>query len=467
MIFLPLTVKHSPASIRAQSHSTLSPPRISHASPAGQILLPRILLPQVARLTRSAFPSSKNLVDHISPHRLEPAATHPALAVLCLGTLSELFLTTFKVSFSRAIVYRPYLTYLPDENIKITILPESTDQKSYRLSIEDLQQVTGMTPQQIANHNEQPRPESKEKLREVRSSFYPHSTVYKPSNPSPYMEAVCNGTAKGKSKVLGNRHITPNNSQVNLTRRPESAASLIKTIAANTPKPSSSTTSLVSNGERGTAVIITSRTPQPSVSRLPTIERESSFPRLSQEWKTWMTSQVATLENPVTEPIRLNEAYQPQIELVSHGFEIVPGDVSTSTPEEILAAKRPAVGPRPGLLHSKSEQMIDRFPLLDIGHSAKKVTLEPAQRLDRARSAINLNAQRSPERATRLARMQNSTPKSKRDTVAGSYGPLKFRTTNDISPAKTQLAGTENMVDVFLTSRRRNLALGDESDVFL
>jgi len=294
------------------------------------------------------------------------------------------------VRVSKSVIFNP----VADDDTSEMFSTRPASRKYRGLSIEMLSEATGMTPQQIAEHNERARPEAKQQLREVRSSFFPHSSETQPLKTSPYRQAVAGrtathtGTNDHPARVMnGKNYRSAQLSGASFLHRSGSAtgsaSAYSRTSSGNTTRPFESAVSLVksgASGEPGTAVIITTRSTKRNSGVSPDTEPESSSARSSKEWKRWMSSQVANLENQTTERIQINEAYRPQrvghqrenAQIHGDDVQIGSGRTSSMTSKQLLAGMHHNMGPRPVLKHRNSEQMVDRFPVIDIGPPAKR-----------------------------------------------------------------------------------------------
>lgn len=460
---------------------------------------------------------------------------------------------------------------VPGNRIDEFFASRRANRNSRPLTIEMITEATGMTPQQIADHNEGVRPVSKQQLRDVRSSFFPHTSEVNAFKASPYKQAVGEGTGASN---LPNDH---NRDVAKVTHRSGSGISLTNAYLRSTSNKISnpfdspiSPVSSITSGEPGSAVFITTRSTNPKIGSSPITELNSSSTNSSQEWKKWMSSEVSNLEKQATERIKINEAYSsPKVGHQRESAQIHGDDVQVGSGHPSSAIfKQPLAGmhrdtrSKPGLLRTNSEQMVDRFPLIDrpavmrnasdqapllLNHRSSvptlmisdvdsernladpvfngrstalsmvsQISLHPTastpktpylpsndvegnasppfentdsldRRSQRTRSMAHLRSRHSPERAYRLQRMRGSNPGLGEafDRRLGSADPSqqndqalgentrrpsqemehKIHRAGPSDPIGTndQAAGREQMLDIFLTSRRRNMRISEES----
>ena len=244
----------------------------------------------------------------------------------------------------------------------------------------------GLTPQQIADHNERTERQRKRPLREVKSAFFPPSTHFQSTETSPYRRATL-ASANEDSGV----DVDPEPAQVKVRdmtlrshtsktgrRLPSgtgSESTYSRSSSGRTPRPYGSAFCLSkseSNGEPGTAVIITSRPAYFDPTIAPSIRRRHSSAK-SSEWKGWMASQVAHLEDHATDEIEVYDAYpvresyhrRENAQLDGDDSEIRPRRASDLARKQPLAALHINAASRPPLQRKVSDTMVERFPLLE------------------------------------------------------------------------------------------------------
>ncbi|KAI9879258.1 MAG: hypothetical protein M1830_009118 [Pleopsidium flavum] len=388
----------------------------------------------------------------------------------------DAFTTSQGVRLSRSLPFNP----VEDDHTGEFFSNRSALRKSRTLSIDMLSEATGMTPQQIAEHNERVRPEAKPQLREVRSSFFPHSSETQPLSTSPYRQAVAGsaatytGTNGHQAKAIieqERRSAHPNG--ITLSRNGTATGSVSaysRTSSGETLKPFDSSVSLVNSvndDAPGTAVIITTRSTKRHPAVVPDTGIEPSSARSSNEWKRWMSSEVASLENQSTEHIRINEVYRPQ--RVSHQREsaqihgddvqIGSGRVSSMTLKQPLAGMHHNMGPRPVLKQRNSEQMVDRFPLLAMGLPAKKNAAEHGNPSSSQRSSVPSrkisNVENERYSAGQLGRRYSNVPRMTSQTSL--HSTASNSRTPDPQPNSFHRSASQSSAKLGPANRRQNL----------
>lgn len=249
----------------------------------------------------------------------------------------------------------------------------------------------GLTLQQIAEINEHRISLPKRPLREVRSAFFPASMRIERSNPSPYrraMHACIESEPESQSHtIFGDRPRSEGPSKaVNGRLRngsiTESVSIYSRSTGGDTPKAARSSISLPrseSSGEAGTAIIITGHSGKHKQSpHAATMPHKYSSVASSRNWRNFMASQVASLEDfetrqgqtinalSVKDSGHRRENAQADNDEVSIG-KFQPPSVLPNQPLAIIHGNS---NPPRGWNHKVSHSLGDRSPLRIIGHSS-------------------------------------------------------------------------------------------------
>lgn len=245
------------------------------------------------------------------------------------------------------------------------------------------------TPQEFAERSERLYPQRRGPLREVRSSFFPPSTRIESLKISPYRRAVQassedrSGTEDESYDVIPKSlETTP---QLDIGRQLFRRGSTVgfgsiysRTTGGNTPGPLDSYVSLApseSGGEPGTAVIITNHTGGFNVPTLPAVPRGNTSAKSSNEWKTWMASEVAGLGNGSRSRANCSDDFAMRENGHNREYSQINGDdvqVGIRSSSNLLVKQPLAIihgnlANRPALRNKSSDQMSERFPVLDVG----------------------------------------------------------------------------------------------------
>lgn len=267
--------------------------------------------------------------------------------------------------------------------------------QTYQQKLLDMQ--VGLTLQQMAERNENGNQSPKRPLRELKSTFFPSSMRIERSNTSPYRRAMDasgeneDGVETGAEEFcdveIENspfRQITPNGARARSVIGTESIYS--RTSSGNTPKPDTSSLSLAvssGSGERGSAVIITTRASRKYKQSLRAFEQPSnSSVKPSGDWQKWMASQVDKLENQGEENRRIfgpkfvKENGHKRENAQIDGDDVGIGKLRAfdESPKQPLGIIQGNAFSRPVLRHQTSLPMIGRFPLQEIGQLAQSNT---------------------------------------------------------------------------------------------
>ncbi|MCJ1372119.1 hypothetical protein MMC20_003340 [Loxospora ochrophaea] len=251
----------------------------------------------------------------------------------------------------------------------------------------------GLTPQQIAEHNErneQVDSRRKEPLKEMRSSFFPPSSHYQNSRISPYMRILRDSieetrrppTAHDRSQGRA-RSVTPlsQDTQVKRNRSGTTESAYSRSTSGNSPREYENPFSHVSStdhGESDSAVIMVEGPISYEYPIPPSPHQKQSSIRSSSDWKAFLASEVANLERDVTRLERERNAGNDIHPSQRFGHrrehaQINDDDVEANTrlnsksSKRSLARARRQPSQRPGVNHKTSDRMIERFPVFDRG----------------------------------------------------------------------------------------------------
>ncbi|MCJ1313668.1 hypothetical protein MMC25_007347 [Agyrium rufum] len=250
--------------------------------------------------------------------------------------------------------------------------------------------LESLTPQEVANRNEQLEQENKRPLREVKSAFFPPTAHYENKTISPFRQSKVikvpnesNLTTNLSVRKRYPRASTITSPQAGLSGT-ESESTYSRTTSGRTPQGQSS--SAIARGldsssleETGTATIIVS---QSTKSHAPVVRSQSNLStQSSAEWKQWTAAQVANLERqgrvtsnaqPVEEKARIaagNGHRREHAQLDGDDTQVQPrrptmssNSASSTTIPQPLAALVGSMS-RPTLKHKTSDQMVEKFPL--------------------------------------------------------------------------------------------------------
>lgn len=244
-------------------------------------------------------------------------------------------------------------------------------------------------PQDLTERTDRFYPQRRGPLREVRSSFFPPSTRIESLKISPYRRAVQGSSEERRDTedetydAYGRSHgIDP---QLNISRQLfcrgstiESGSVYSRTQGGNTPRPTDSYVTLTGSecaGEPGTAVIITTHNGGFNAPTIPAERTGNTSVKSSNEWKTWMASEVANLENgsqgsrSCYDDWTLKENGHQREYSQINGDDVQVGIQRSYNPlpKQPLAIIHGNLANRPALRSKRSDQMLDRFPVLNVG----------------------------------------------------------------------------------------------------
>ncbi|KAI9812300.1 MAG: hypothetical protein M1827_004749 [Pycnora praestabilis] len=291
----------------------------------------------------------------------------------------------------------------------------------------------GLTPQQAADLNERMRMEPKHRLKTVKSSLYPSSAGTTTNTSDSYRHSIGAKPDAGDSTeqlpgdlfVMKHPRVSKKSPIPRQSNATGSASIYSRSTNSNAPKPAGDRVASGAGSEHiepGTAMIITTRSTKHPVNASSTSKRGRSSSRLSNDWKAWMSSQVATLEKENAVPVELNEADRSRApghrreEAQIDGEDTKIANSKSVTTKQPLAAVAGNILSRPMLKHKASEQQM--FPLIHIGPPPGKYNLP--QRPS-SRNNSNYAGHRLP-----------SVPEKENVLVAGSAYP-KIRTVRSIA----------------------------------
>ncbi|KAH0562404.1 hypothetical protein GP486_002905 [Trichoglossum hirsutum] len=190
------------------------------------------------------------------------------------------------------------------------------DPASRRPSLSHLQVVDSLmdgntlTPQQVANHNEKMRLNRGHVLREARSTFFPNLSGPRITTPSPY-KRVLGGVGSESERtavdLTASAHILQKLRKISENSVPQRQGSVTgcssvysRTTSGSTPKPEDNAMFLSHRepSDTGTAIIITDHAFRGGTG--PTRKSTNTLSRSSNEWKTWMSSEILSLDRQNT-----------------------------------------------------------------------------------------------------------------------------------------------------------------------
>ncbi|KAI4132753.1 MAG: hypothetical protein LQ347_002473 [Umbilicaria vellea] len=244
-------------------------------------------------------------------------------------------------------------------------------------------------PHDLTERTERKYPQRRGPLREIRSPFFPPSTRIESLKISPYRRAVQgsseerSGTEDETYEAFGRSHGI--DQQPNISRQLFRRGSTIgsdsvysQTQDGNTPRPTDSYVTLTGSecaGEPGTAVIITNRKGDSNAPTVPAVRTRNTSAKSSNEWKTWMASEVASLENEsqgngscYDDWILKENGHQREYSQIN-GDDVQVGIQRSYNPlpKQPLAIIHGNLANRAPLRCKRSDQMLDRFPVLNVG----------------------------------------------------------------------------------------------------
>lgn len=284
-------------------------------------------------------------------------------------------------------------------------------------------------PQELPERSERVSPQRRGPLREVRSSFFPPSTRIESLKISPYRSAV-QASSEDRRDTEDETYDSITRSigpapQINIGRQLYRCGSTIgsgsiysRTTGGNTPRPTDSYVSLAgseSGCETGTAVIITNHTGGLNAPAVRAVRTGNTSAKSSNEWKTWMASEVASLENGGRSEInccddcftRDNGHKREYSQINGEDVQVGIQRSFNHLAKQPLAILHVDAANRRALRSKRSGQMLDRFPIIDVGsppdNSVPKRAPQHVELLPRSSSNIENErfpssyAQRNPD----------------------------------------------------------------------
>ncbi|KAH0538186.1 hypothetical protein FGG08_005202 [Glutinoglossum americanum] len=391
-----------------------------------------------------------------------------------------------------------------------------------------------LTPQQAADHNEKTRTDRGHVLREARSTFFPNLGGPRVTTPSPYKRALGNVCSENERTTIDltasayNLQKLRKISENSVSQRPDSVAGCSsvysRTTSGDTPKLEDFTTPLGRRepSETGTAIIITDRISRNGISplRRPTNLSSGS----SNEWKAWMSSEIAGLDkqNALMGHQREGAQIDGDDTLIGCGDGNLPPQASRILPlstvhgnvviRQVPRYKVPSGVVIPlidtGQLESAQSALLSQ----QHGHGIRPVSsvsslcptntyvtnssmgrLNSASRRDklRARSAVDMRLRYSPIRVRGFAAdgevLKGRAAAGLSEAAGGQLGPVSSggsghdENSSPVGgegyeevdgtglmgplepPARGGVVGSQRMVDLFLSSRRRRIRGSDGS----
>ena len=388
-----------------------------------------------------------------------------------------------------------------------------------------------MTLQQIAEMDDRGILLPKRPLHEVKSTFFPPSTHIERSSPSPYRrvmhasnetEAESQSCVNLKNGPLSEGPVSAIAGRLHAGSVTGSDSVYSRSSGGDTPKGTRSSSSIAmseGSGEAGTAIIITGH---PNKSLQPAhpvvIQHGNSSVASSGNWRNFMATQVASLENygtrqepknyvhPVKDSGHKRENAQldntevtigrlhSQADTLEQPLAVIQGksnhwETSTRSPLKIIDPSTKAgnvkqndsipTSKTPGLLSRTSNVENERHPynrvqgpsggLWQKSHSSLKMLA------DQKTSATTANPRYSPERAERLRRIKSSTGMSPEKPLSDTENQAQLPVPSgeeqygsdrpETNPVdfQTQVGENKKLVDSFLKGRRSVLRTSEES----
>lgn len=292
-----------------------------------------------------------------------------------------------------------------EESIR-TMAPDD-QHRQFSLHAPSWHETGGRTPQQIALENETVE---KRKCRlaqeEAQSSFFPFSSENKPRTPSPFKMALASRheqqTSSGEDdgSVIINR---PSGADSGVENSSESQYS--RTTSGQLPMPGMNKSELeLADEPAGMATIVPTRInryprPAPSLAQVHKTKSNASV-----EWKSWMNSQMISLDRRNSRSSNSHYREEAQID----GEDIAVGGRRRSPSGGL--GRRPSSrtahnkGKSENPTHSRqSSTMNERFPLLELKEVPRNNTPKPRQSSSATRLAGATTAAAEVKRATLMA----------------------------------------------------------------
>ena len=397
-----------------------------------------------------------------------------------------------------------------------------------------------LTMQQIAQMNEHGILLPKRPLREVKSAFFPPSVRIERSNQSPYrraMHASGETEADPQNRVIFDARPRPDDPSRAATGQLRhgsitgSDSIYSRSSGGDTPKLNRSSISLAmseSSGEAGTALVVRSLPGKKELSAHPAVtQHEHSSVASSGDWRDFMTTQVASLENYGTRQGQTDDAHpvkdsghrRENAQVTSDEFNIGTLQWPNEVLKQPLAIIQANSNHQKSSKHKTSHSLEDRSPLMSIGPSTnvgnvKRNENAPLSRAEHSRKISNMDNDRgapiyshepsgglrqqnsnsslrthteqktspttakvrhSPERAERLRRLKSSSgtslgkPLGQNENQEPRHTPSNQKAhdpdgADKISNVPQIQAGMNHkLVDSFLQGRRSVMRISEES----
>lgn len=383
----------------------------------------------------------------------------------------------------------------------------------------------GLTPQQIADMNEPGPSLPKQPLREVRSAFFPPSVRIERRRASPYKQAMYASNkdqdATIRPDLLDLRALKDGRLYAGSVTRTESVYS--RSSGGHDSQPGGSSMSLAHLGgvsQPENAVVISSPLSGNKPSARPFFPHRYSSADLSGEWKSFMASEVASLENDrrlhdqvfhspsLKDSRHKRENAQLDNDNVEIGFIQAP-NVVVKQPLRLLQGnaleqRRPVAGrspssderfpPRVGADTSKENSPL-RSPSIssqrhydmknenskrglwkDIRNAPRHPTCYGSlvSKENTNQDPVTSGSRYSPERTQRLRRLKSSSatmlrPKTsctnprENQSAKNSPGQQSHASEESTSPVPVQAGMNTKLVNNFLRERRRDMRISEES----
>lgn len=401
-------------------------------------------------------------------------------------------------------------------------LETSPDTRSqHQQSLQEIQ--PGLTPQEIANMNEHSTPGSKRPLREVKSAFFPPSVRIERSNVSPFRRAMFVDGENEDAAILPERLNRRAYAGDRIRNGSVAGSDSVYSRSSDDPatRAGASFVSLAESdcsGRAGMAVIMASPRQEPSPR--PYHSRIHSAAKDSGDWKKFLASQVAPLEDRnkarafLVDGFMAKEKGHKKEGAQLDGDDLMIGTSRTSdiVPKQPLGVIQANSIQRPplmgemiikgnrSLVRGATNSQNENAPIVSVPMtpppSVHSVNNAPAgveksfpNRLRQKASQASLLSQTassqasatkrprmSPQRAERLRRLKRSSSASLRKTPSDSENQATNDVTRKVSLEHESLddglsilynyAGkSQKLVDGFLKDRRSHMRISEESTV--
>ena len=420
--------------------------------------------------------------EYLQPGSWPTRSAHPQSNVRHARTISSINQQYYDLNPSMVDV--PKFTTKPQVNDSH---PQGPNESSFSKNEQDCEEQEILAPQQIAMMNESRFSAATGPLRETRSAFFPPQLRIERDNTSPFRRAMYSNNNENSVEPIqlaNQRAMTSRQPRNGSVAGSESVYS--QSSSGRTTEQHGSPVSLTrseSSGGGGTAIIITNRPSPHSSSAKSFFPQRSSSARSSGEWKDFMASEVACLENigrsrdqafdKDRDKIKCHQRETCQL----HGDDVKVGTLQAPTfvPKQPLGLIQSNIARRPQSLDS-------RFPLSDAhaqwkgkenalnGPSSNILLQKSSHASLKSRSPSNQSlgtqaSRHSPERAERLRRLKRSSVITRRRVPSRqiSVGSGHGIDTSSVSiPSQAGINAT--LVNTFLRDPRRGMRISKEGN---